>query len=898
MHTSQGKGSSSLRRSPRKKAPPTTSRYILKEAHCDDDTIRDSGQDDGEDDESDTDLSGFIVDDDAELSYYESADSEVESEDDDDDRQRRKIQMKIDPAPATRTDQGLGHEVEVINLTSSPLRPHTQIQARNPDLSDPFDADSDILASDLAQKLRPSPPKPSEPVIRLDDWDSESENKAGSNVSVDGRNPGDGPKARALPPQKSPSKLRSPSKLLAPLEGETERRAPHRQSTDAFWDLETINHWNDINSPKKTPAASPTKSRHSQFKIWPDESGDDQASGLSDSSLPSPVESPTKPSSPCKSPVKAEMRRIAEEKKAEKLRKAAFDATKRALAQDLFDELDANITEGKIARLAASTGGVKIEWSKTLRSTAGRANWKRSVTKDSESPIKGSVTKEGPGIKVKHFASIELAEKVIDREERLVNTLAHEYCHLANFMVSNICDQPHGASFKRWAAKVTQHLQNSNNKLWRQVEVTTKHGYAISHKYLWICVGRERTKTMDFLNVAETPGCGAEYGRHSKSIDPERSSLVWRLNVNFNNRIPPFLQSQRTKRQTNDPQAKMGGDLNLKKSWHPVLMSNQKKVWEQEKKALEERKKIEQIMRERAEERQIQEIQELQEAAGGKKRQARVEWMYNGPASGQAGTTEEMEGYLLGKRRVDGLLKGTDNEKLEKTAKEDSFMALQNANTARDTAAKIREDPMLAIKKQEQAAYEAMMKDPAKRRLLLQAAAKQEGGERDREREHKRRKHHHHHHHSRRHRHRDEDDNTRRRDRSRSRSAQRNSRGRDSEQPRSRQSWHHGPRRSNRDARSRSPRARAAADDRAARLAAMQQDADSLDQQREKRVAEIAARDRADAHSDEVSRARNAKYGGRADFVGSYHKKAGELGLAERMGRNGVSVGSRNDDGD
>ncbi|KAI4123972.1 MAG: hypothetical protein LQ347_005922, partial [Umbilicaria vellea] len=166
----------------------------------------------------------------------------------------------------------------------------------------------------------------------------------------------------------------------------------------------------------------------------------------------------------------------------------------------------------------------------------------------------------------------------------------------------------------------------------------------------------------------------------------------------------------------------MGGDLNLKKSWHPVLMSNQRRVWEEEKKALDERKRIDQMVKERAEERQIQELQEMQEAAGGKKRLNRVDWMYSGPSSGQAGTTEEMEGYLLGKRRVDGLLKGTEHKKLEKAATEDSFMALQNANTLKDTASKIREDPMLAIKKQEQAAYEAMMNDPVRRRLLLKAA--------------------------------------------------------------------------------------------------------------------------------------------------------------------------------
>ena len=145
-------------------------------------------------------------------------------------------------------------------------------------------------------------------------------------------------------------------------------------------------------------------------------------------------------------------------------------------------------------------------------------------------------------------------------------------------------------------------------------------------------------------------------------------------------------------------------------------------MYDAEQKAIDERKKTEQMMKERAEERKIQEIQEMQEAAGGTKRSQRVEWMYAGPSAGQHGTTEEMEGYLLGKRRIDGLLKGTENKKLEKGASEESFMALQKANTVRDTAAKIREDPMLAIKQKEQAAYEALMNDPVSRRRLLKEA--------------------------------------------------------------------------------------------------------------------------------------------------------------------------------
>lgn len=35
-------------------------------------------------------------------------------------------------------------------------------------------------------------------------------------------------------------------------------------------------------------------------------------------------------------------------------------------------------------------------------------------------------------------------------QDRLVNVIAHEYCHLANFMISGIKDSPHGKEFKEW----------------------------------------------------------------------------------------------------------------------------------------------------------------------------------------------------------------------------------------------------------------------------------------------------------------------------------------------------------------------------------------------------------------------------------------------------------------
>ncbi|KAH8703744.1 Pre-mRNA splicing factor-domain-containing protein [Talaromyces proteolyticus] len=375
----------------------------------------------------------------------------------------------------------------------------------------------------------------------------------------------------------------------------------------------------------------------------------------------------------------------------------------------------------------------------------------------------------------------------------------------------------------------------------------------------------------------------------------------------------------------------MGGDLNLKKSWNPVLQKNQEKTWLAEKKALEERKRIDQMMRERQEERQLQEIQELQEAAGGKKRANRVDWMYAGPSNGQLGTTEEMEGYLLGKRRIDGLIKGTENQKLEKSANEDAFMSIQNANTARDTAAKIREDPMLAIKKQEQAAFEAMMNDPVRRRQLLRASGA-ENGSSDKERRHHRHRHRHRDDDDRRSRHRsrrhDDEDSQRykrRRDRSistsRTRSPVRESRSRRSPSPSrngsrrdrspyrrdrrrsyspqsshrdrsprrdrddKRQSWHRNQRPTPSHRESQPSNSNSTTEDREAKLVAMQQNASDLDKMRAERLAAVDAREEAEREADEAARARTSKGGGKGSFLSGVNKRAGDLDLSERLQR-------------
>ncbi|RFU75496.1 hmg box-containing [Trichoderma arundinaceum] len=172
--------------------------------------------------------------------------------------------------------------------------------------------------------------------------------------------------------------------------------------------------------------------------------------------------------------------------------KKSFDAKKCQLATDFLHQLDTQITQGKIGELTESTGGVKIVWSNTLKTTAGRANWKRET-------VNSKQTTDNTMKQYRHHSTIELAEKVIDDEQRLFNVIAHEFCHLANFMINGITDNPHGKEFKVWAAKCSQVFGSQG------IKVTTKHTYQIDFKYVWTCTA-----------------CGCEYKRHSKSIDPQR----------------------------------------------------------------------------------------------------------------------------------------------------------------------------------------------------------------------------------------------------------------------------------------------------------------------------------------------------------------------------------------
>ncbi|KAL9549707.1 hypothetical protein MBANPS3_005086 [Mucor bainieri] len=210
-------------------------------------------------------------------------------------------------------------------------------------------------------------------------------------------------------------------------------------------------------------------------------------------------------------------------------------------------------------------------------------------------------------------------------------------------------------------------------------------------------------------------------------------------------------------------------DLNLKKSWHPSTFKNQERVWKEEQKRKEEDKRIAEMKKELAEERQLQDLQRMQEDAGTKKRSNKLDWMYASPNANLNGSAENnMEEFLLGKKNVDELLRAKQRQEIQAAteAEENRFtLSNSNANNERDIQAKIREDPLLMIKKREQMALKAIVENPMKLKELKKKEKKDKKKKSSSSSSSSDHKHRHHHHSS----HRGEERSSKRDDHSSSR---------------------------------------------------------------------------------------------------------------------------------
>ncbi|XP_068718282.1 germ cell nuclear acidic protein-like [Montipora capricornis] len=149
-----------------------------------------------------------------------------------------------------------------------------------------------------------------------------------------------------------------------------------------------------------------------------------------------------------------------------------FKKIRDRLATDLFELYNRTVFDNQLP------SDFQITWNNKMRSTAGFCYYSR---------------KNGM-----RLSRIELADKVIDSAERLRDTLIHEMCHAATWIIDGI-KAGHGSVWKRW----TMRAQIVHQDL---PPISRCHSFAINTKYTYRC-----TK------------CGNSFGRHSKSVNLEKS---------------------------------------------------------------------------------------------------------------------------------------------------------------------------------------------------------------------------------------------------------------------------------------------------------------------------------------------------------------------------------------
>ncbi|EFN62275.1 Acidic repeat-containing protein [Camponotus floridanus] len=125
---------------------------------------------------------------------------------------------------------------------------------------------------------------------------------------------------------------------------------------------------------------------------------------------------------------------------------------------------------------------MSIEWNIRMRGTAGFCYNKKSIR-----TLSGVVKS----------SRIVLATKIVDTPDRLRDTLIHEMCHAATWLINDISDG-HGPFWTKWANKAMETFPELP-------PIRRCHDYDIKTKYTYRCTG-----------------CGYSIGRHSKSLDIER----------------------------------------------------------------------------------------------------------------------------------------------------------------------------------------------------------------------------------------------------------------------------------------------------------------------------------------------------------------------------------------
>ena len=152
-----------------------------------------------------------------------------------------------------------------------------------------------------------------------------------------------------------------------------------------------------------------------------------------------------------------------------------FNKHKKELAEFLFKLYNSEIFDGCLPY------DMKLTWSNTLLKTAGTCKQAKRIQN---------------GQDIERYCEINLATKVLTSADRIRDTLIHEMCHAAAWIISG-CHGNHGVVFKSWGKRAV--------KVFPELPLITRcHNYKIEGKFAYICTT-----------------CKHEYVRHSKSVNTD-----------------------------------------------------------------------------------------------------------------------------------------------------------------------------------------------------------------------------------------------------------------------------------------------------------------------------------------------------------------------------------------
>ena len=161
--------------------------------------------------------------------------------------------------------------------------------------------------------------------------------------------------------------------------------------------------------------------------------------------------------------------------------------------QMTYDQINKEAFENKLPQ------DMKLTWNGRLSSTAGFCQNSNKM-----------------GIRT---CEIHMSMKVCDSAERMRDTLAHEMCHAAAFLINGLLDG-HGKIWRYWANRV-------NITYKKMPRITIKHSYEIKKKYVYRCM-RCHNEIHRFSKSIDTEKqiCGICYGRFELMLNDEKKHIL------------------------------------------------------------------------------------------------------------------------------------------------------------------------------------------------------------------------------------------------------------------------------------------------------------------------------------------------------------------------------------